>query len=75
MGGIAQAARYISRPGRHVEVERTADLAERHPFGHGFEVIDRLCGLDLDHAVDAARPFSVGQHEVGIHDIGTRTHP
>ena len=63
----AQAARRVERVGRHVEIKRHAQTAERPPFGHRFERVDRFAGLDFDRALQPAAAFQAVEHDIGVH--------
>ena len=44
---------HIYRADRHIQVERYSEPAVGGPLGHGFEMVDRLPRLDLNHAFDS----------------------
>src|SRR5689334_18438000 len=49
-------------------MKRNAEPGEVCPLRERFEMIDRLAGLDFDHALQSSSPLEREQHEVGIHD-------
>jgi uroporphyrinogen decarboxylase len=63
----AQAPRRINGVRRNIEIERGAKPAERPPFRHGFERVDRLAGLDLDGALEPTTSLLTKEHDVGDH--------
>ena len=63
----AQAADRVDRIGGDVEIERRAQAAERRPFGHRFEGIDRLDGFDFDGPLELASALLAEQQEIGVH--------
>ena len=63
---LAEPPRDIDHAGRHIQVERRAQLGEVRPLRQRFEVVDRLAGLHLDDGLQLMAAFLRLKHEVGI---------
>ena len=68
-----QSAGHIHRADRHIQVERHPEAAVGGPLGHGFEVVDRLPGLNLNHAFDPSGPLHRIQYGVRVRRFDPRT--
>ena len=59
-----EPSRNLNRSGWHVQVKRRSGLTQVRPLRHGFEVVDRFGGFDLDRSDQLVAAVGRRKHQI-----------